>query len=63
VGGSGAPPAADAAAPTAELTLDTVEFCLLVGDRRQPTEPEITVVGDDALAAELLAVAAQLSRP
>jgi uncharacterized protein (TIGR03083 family) len=59
VGGADASPAP---VPEAELTLDTVDFCLLVADRA-PAHPQVTLVGDEALAAELLAVAPQLARP
>ncbi|OHV62135.1 hypothetical protein BCD48_05050 [Pseudofrankia sp. BMG5.36] len=64
IGGAGAAAAAAAVGlPEAELTLDTVEFCLLVADRGQPTEPHTEIFGDDALAAELLAIAPQLAGP
>jgi hypothetical protein len=47
----------------AELTLETVEFCRLAADRRHPTQPHIKLDGDDALAAELLAIAPRLAGP
>ena len=49
--------------PDAELTLDTVEFCLLVGDRRNPARMAAEIVGEDALADELFAITPQLSGP
>jgi uncharacterized protein (TIGR03083 family) len=59
VGGAEASPAP---VPEAELTLDTVEFCLLAADRA-PAQPHVTLAGDEALAAELLALTPQLARP
>jgi len=57
---SGAPSAGTA---SAGLSLNTVEFCLLVADRRHPTQIRAEIEGDRALAAELLAIAPQLATP
>ncbi|OHV29076.1 hypothetical protein BCD49_36765 [Pseudofrankia sp. EUN1h] len=63
VGGEGAADLPTADRPEAELTLDTVEFCLLVADRVHPARLDAEIFGDDALAAELLVIAPQLSGP
>ncbi|WP_239333797.1 maleylpyruvate isomerase N-terminal domain-containing protein [Frankia sp. CiP3] len=66
VGAAGHAEAADDAArtpPTAEVSLHTVEFCLLVGDRRTPGDLDVVITGDDALGRRLLALAPALSGP
>jgi len=57
---SGAPSAGTA---SAGLSLTTVEFCLLIADRRHPSQIRAELEGDRALAAELLAIAPQLATP
>jgi hypothetical protein len=57
------PAAHDTAVPAAEVTLDAVEFCLLVADRARPEPAGVRIDGDAALGIELLAVAPQLARP
>ncbi len=47
----------------AEITLDTVEFCLLVGDRRRIDDLDVVITGDDLLGRRLLALAPALSGP
>ncbi|KPM54233.1 hypothetical protein ACG83_19780 [Frankia sp. R43] len=45
------------------LTVEIVEFCLLVGDRRPASAVTARVEGDERLAAGLLALAPSLARP
>ncbi|SNQ47788.1 conserved hypothetical protein [Frankia canadensis] len=47
----------------AELTVDTVAFCLLVSDRIARPDLDVVVDGDVALAEDLLALAPALSGP
>ncbi len=49
--------------PAAEITLGTVEFCLLVGDRRRLDDLDVVITGDDPLGRRLLALAPALSGP
>ena len=54
--GSGDP----ASTPAATVTMDAVEFCYLLGNRRDPGSVPHTVEGDPELAATLLRAAATL---
>lgn len=47
--------------PVAVLTVDIVEFCLLVGARREPDEVRAGIRGDDVPARELLRAAPALA--
>ncbi len=49
------------ATPDVTLTADTVDWCLLVGDRITARDLEHTVVGDTSLADDLLAAAPALA--
>jgi len=49
--------------PAAVLTLDTVEFCMLAGDRRHPGRVRAEIRGDEALGREVLAAAPGLAGP
>ncbi len=66
VGGAAHAGGAEGAArtpPAAEITLGTVEFCLLVGDRRRLDDLDVVITGDDPLGRRLLALAPALSGP
>jgi uncharacterized protein (TIGR03083 family) len=54
--GTGGP----ASTPAATVTMDAVEFCYLLGNRRDPGSVAHTVEGDPDLAAKLLRAAATL---
>lgn len=43
------------ASPDVTLTADVVEWCLVAGERMEPAELRRTVVGDEALADDLVA--------
>jgi uncharacterized protein (TIGR03083 family) len=49
--------------PAAVLSVDTVEFCMLVGDRRDPARIRAGIRGDEALARDVLAAAPGLAVP
>ncbi len=49
--------------PLVALELDVVDFCLLVGDRRDPTALAFTATGDEPLARSLLAAAPAFAVP
>ncbi|EFC86387.1 maleylpyruvate isomerase N-terminal domain-containing protein [Parafrankia sp. EUN1f] len=54
---------ADPRPASGTLTVEIVEFCLLVGDRRPASAITARVGGDERLAAGLLALAPSLARP
>ncbi|MBE3200618.1 maleylpyruvate isomerase N-terminal domain-containing protein [Frankia sp. CH37] len=54
---------ADPRPASGTLTVEIVEFCLLVGDRRPASAVTARVEGDERLAAGLLALAPSLARP
>jgi uncharacterized protein (TIGR03083 family) len=49
--------------PAAVLSVDTVEFCMLVGDRRDPARMRPEIRGDEGLARAVLAAAPGLAVP
>jgi uncharacterized protein (TIGR03083 family) len=50
----------DGAAPTAGVALPAVRFCRLMAGRSDPAASEITITGDQRIAADFIAVAATL---
>ncbi|MGQ0773543.1 MAG: hypothetical protein ACT4NY_03845, partial [Pseudonocardiales bacterium] len=51
------------AEPAVELVLDVVDFCLLLGDRRQPATIKVTFSGDAVLGRQVLDAAPSLAVP
>ncbi|MEV4314402.1 maleylpyruvate isomerase family mycothiol-dependent enzyme [Actinocrispum sp. NPDC049592] len=47
--------------PAAELELDVLAFCRLMGDRLSAADAEVTIRGDEALGHQVLAAAASLA--
>jgi uncharacterized protein (TIGR03083 family) len=56
-------PGAEVGVPDTEVTLDVLEFCFVVADRRRPRDMPVGVSGDDRLAGDLLAAASGFAGP